>query len=217
MARTVWQKLAIAAKIGGWISTMPWISLQAAIQHVLQEKDIITQEKQLLEWRKRKQEELTSVTIVGTLIASAVTGSIQWSSLSTTHWVVAAFWYSTLLFSLISVIIAFYLTILLSNFAVNVDGNKILLQVLQKKNDPTKSRWWSLFALQMPIMLLSYALIMYVAGLSLMVIRPLWNDPWGDYHLVAIFYCVALVLAIFGCAAVCHFIYVHNDEVLKFD
>ncbi len=64
MARTVWQKLAIAAKIGGRISTMPWISLQAAIQHVLQEKDIITQEKQLLEWRKRKQEELTSVTIV---------------------------------------------------------------------------------------------------------------------------------------------------------
>ncbi len=113
-----------------------------------------------------------------------MTGSIQWPSLSNTYWIVAAAWYSTLLFNLVSVIIAFYLTILLSNFAINANGNNILLRVLHKKNDPTKSRWGSLFALQMPIMLLSYALIMNVTSLSLMVIRPLWNDPWGDYHLV---------------------------------
>jgi hypothetical protein len=76
---------------------------------------------------------------------------------------------------------------MLSNFAINNDGNKILLEVLHKTKNPRKSRWASLFALQMPIMLLSYALIMYVLGLSLMVIRPLWNDPWGNSSLVYFF------------------------------
>jgi hypothetical protein len=86
-------------------------------------------------------------------------------------------------------------------------------------------------------MLLSYALIGYVLGLSLMVIRPLWNDPWGNGSLVrilttgdvacreeltielqiAIFYCVFLGVALLGGVAVSHFIYVKNEEVLKFD
>jgi hypothetical protein len=79
---------------------------------------------------------------------------------------------------------AFYLSILLSNFSINNDGNNILLKVLHKSKYPKKSRWASLFALQMPIMLLSYALIMYIIGLSLLVIRPLWNDPWGNSSFV---------------------------------
>ncbi|KAE9368909.1 hypothetical protein N431DRAFT_428640 [Stipitochalara longipes BDJ] len=196
---------------------MPWVCLQAPIEQILQEPDLIQQEKQLVEWQVRKNSELQMVSFAGTLIASAVTGSIQWSSLSTAHWFVAAAWYSTLLFSLMSVIMAFYLTILLSNFAIKSDGNAILLKALRKTNYQKKSRWASLFALQMPIMLLSYALIMYIVGLSLMVIRPLWTEPWGNSSFIAILYCVFLGLAILGSAVACYFIYVQNEEVLKFD
>ncbi len=85
-----------------------------------------------------------------------------------------------------SVVMAFYLTILLSNFAIKNDGNAILLKSLRKTKYQTESRWASLFALQMPIMLLSYALIMYIVGLSLMVIRPLWTEPWGNSCLVCL-------------------------------
>src|SRR4051812_22518727 len=78
-----------------------------------------------------------SLTNQGTLVASAVTGSIQWSTLSTAHWVVSAAWYSTLLFSLVSVVMAFYLSILFSNFAIHSDGNSILLKVLHKTKHQT--------------------------------------------------------------------------------
>lgn len=115
-----------------------------------------------------------------------MTGSIQWTSVSTAHWIVYAAWYSTLVLSLVSVMVAFYQSILLSNFAINTSGNKFLLAALRSSHDKTKARWASLFALQVPIMLLSYALISYIVGLALLVMRPIWNDPWGTNSLVRV-------------------------------
>ncbi|KAH0559487.1 hypothetical protein GP486_003995 [Trichoglossum hirsutum] len=184
MAGGVRKRVANVAKVAGWITTMPWICLQAAIEQILQEQDVIVQSKQLNDWRKRKNKELEMVTFAGTLIASAVTGSIQWSALGAAHWLVSAAWYSTLLFSLVSVIMAFYLSILLTNLSINNDGDSILLKALCRSGRQKKSRWTSLFALQMPIMLLSYALMMYIVGLSLLVIRPLWHEPWGNNSIV---------------------------------
>jgi hypothetical protein len=77
---------------------------------------------------------------------------------------------------------------------MNDGGNKALLSVLHKTGNPQHSGWVSLFALQVPIMLLSYALIMYVLGLSFMVVRPLWNDHWEKNSLVCILnLCNALI------------------------
>lgn len=121
----------------------------------------------------------------GTLIASVVVGSIQWGSLEAAHWVVWACWYGTLLLSLVSVMLAFYLSLLLSNFAINSRGINFLLEALHMPKNKMRARWASLFALQIPIMLLSYALIAYILGLGLLIIRPLWNDPWGPMSLVS--------------------------------
>ncbi len=114
MAGKVWEKVLHAFKIATWISTMPWVCLQAPIEQILREQDLIQQKKQLDEWQVRKNSELQMVSLAvshliaippattslnqmvtesllqGTLIASAVTGSIQWSSLSAAHWIVAA-------------------------------------------------------------------------------------------------------------------------------
>jgi hypothetical protein len=59
---------------------------------------------------------------------------------------------------------------------MNDGGNKALLSVLHKTGTPQHNGWVSLFALEVSIMLLSYAFIMYGLGLSFMVVRPLWND-----------------------------------------
>jgi hypothetical protein len=167
-----------------------------------------------------------------------VTGSVQWKSLDTAHWFVYSAWYGTLLLSLVSVMVAFYLSILLSNFGINTAGNTHLLTALQSTQNKKKARWGSLFALQVPIMLLSYSLIAYVVGLTLLVMRPLWTDPWGPstgvciitlpmslyrmsyerlMHLsqIAIGFSVFLFISITTFASVCHFIYVQNEEVLK--
>ncbi|KAH8665218.1 hypothetical protein BGZ60DRAFT_411003 [Tricladium varicosporioides] len=80
--------------------------------------------------------------------------------------------------------VAFYLSILLSNFAINPAGPKILLKTLHKRGNMRKARWGSLFALQLPLMMLSYSLIAYVIGLAVMVVQPLWSHPWEDRSLV---------------------------------
>jgi hypothetical protein len=128
----------------------------------------------------------------GTLIASVVVGSIQWGSLGTAHWVVWACWYETLILSLVSVMLAFYLSLLLSNFAINPLGDKLLLKALHLSKNNMKARWASLFALQVPIMLLSYSLIAYILGMALLVACPLWNDPWGPMSLVSHARCLSL-------------------------
>jgi hypothetical protein len=92
------------------------------------------------------------------------------------------------MFSLVSVMLAFYLSLLLSNFAINPAGNKLLLQALHMPKNKMKGRWASLFALQVPIMLLSYSLMLYLGGLGVLVIRPLWTEPWGPKSLVSFFY-----------------------------
>ncbi|RDL35949.1 uncharacterized protein BP5553_06561 [Venustampulla echinocandica] len=197
------------------ISTMPWMCLQAAIEQILQEDDALKQESRLLKWQTLKNSELLNVSFIGTLIASACTGSIQWSSLQTAHWIVSAAWYGTLVFSLMSVMVAFYLSILLSNFSINPSGPKLLLQTLHRSGNKRKARWGSLFALQLPLMLLSYSLIAYVIGLAVMVVQPLWSEPWGDKSLIAIFFLIFLTLSIGGFGAVCQFIYVQCEEVLE--
>jgi len=62
MAGKVMKNIAHAAKIVGWISTMPWVCLQAPIEQILQEQDIVLQKEQLNEWQTRKNSELEMVT-----------------------------------------------------------------------------------------------------------------------------------------------------------
>jgi hypothetical protein len=64
MPGTIWQKAVRLLKIAGWISTMPWVSLQAAVEQILQEDDDDTQQKQLKEWQVRKNAELMNVSFV---------------------------------------------------------------------------------------------------------------------------------------------------------
>jgi len=62
MPGRVWERAAHAAKVGGRISTMPWVCLQAAVEQILQEQDAIVQAKQLDDWQARKKSELEMVT-----------------------------------------------------------------------------------------------------------------------------------------------------------
>jgi surfactin synthase thioesterase subunit len=62
MPGRVWERVAHAAKVAGWVTTMPWVCLQAAIEQILQEQDVVVQAKQLNEWQTRKSSELEMVT-----------------------------------------------------------------------------------------------------------------------------------------------------------
>jgi hypothetical protein len=110
----------------------------------------------------------------GTIIASVVTGSLQWSSVEDGHWVVSGSWVGSLTLSLFCVVIAFHLSILMSTAEIHEDGKVKLMHALRgnRQTSPGKS---GVFVLQTPILLLSYSIISYLVGLAVLVIGPLWN------------------------------------------
>jgi hypothetical protein len=59
----IWKNIVYAAKMAGWMATMPWVSLQAPIEQLLQEPDALVQAKQLKEWQVRKKGELEMVAL----------------------------------------------------------------------------------------------------------------------------------------------------------
>jgi hypothetical protein len=62
MTGKVGKKVAHMAKVAGWITTMPWVCLEAAIEQILQEQNVAAQGKKLDEWQTRKNSELKMVT-----------------------------------------------------------------------------------------------------------------------------------------------------------
>lgn len=117
----------------------------------------------------------------GTVVASTVTASIQWDQAARYHWVIHGFWYGSLVLSLFSVIVAFHLTILLGTYELG-RGHQLIDALKQTVSD--KPKFSAMFIFQAPVMLLSYAIISYVVGLSVAVLRPLWTVPWNDEHKV---------------------------------
>ncbi|RDW93471.1 uncharacterized protein DSM5745_00793 [Aspergillus mulundensis] len=179
---------ARAAFIAWRLVTNPWFVMQRTVQRILDIDDPPRQTARLVRWQADKKVEYQYVGVVGSLVASSVSGSLQWaiSSSENTFWLVLAFWYGALALTLFCVIGAFYTSILVSSFDLRDDGNgdveRLLLSLRgQARNDedgggmngPPRRRM--LFVLQAPIMLLSYSILSYLVGLLLWIVAPLWR------------------------------------------
>jgi len=81
--------------------------------------------------------------------------------------------------SIFCIITAFHLCIFVTAYETNEQGKEHLLDMLQGR-DARVPRLLSLYILQIPIMLLSYATISYAVGLSVLVLQPLWSFEWND-------------------------------------
>lgn len=119
-----------------------------------------------------------------------VTASIQWTQVSSAHWSVLASWYGALVLSLFSLIIALHLSILFATLEAYLPDIKpsFTHSGLRQPRRPLM-----LYALQSHILLLSYGIISYVIGLSVMLLRPLWTLEWGDESRVRVFQNVAIL------------------------
>ncbi|KAL4911371.1 hypothetical protein BDW74DRAFT_172834 [Aspergillus multicolor] len=117
-----------------------------------------------------------------------------------TFWLILAFWYGALAFTLFCVIGAFYTSILLSDFDLrddeNGDAERLLLALrgeVKREHDDSRRNHGSrgranglprrrmLFLLQAPIMLLSYSILSYLVGLLLWIVAPLWRVGVFDH------------------------------------
>lgn len=112
------------------------------------------------------------------MIVSAVCSSFSWNRLEQAHWVASAAWYGSVVLSTTSVIEAFHLSIFLSDAEVGGYTDKLLREKLFGSSE--KAKPFALYALQIPIMMLSWSLISYMTGLSLLVCEAWWSTAVGS-------------------------------------
>ena len=55
-----------------------------------------------------------------------------------------------------------------------------LLRMVRHEKHAARPSMLCLYILQVPMMLLSYSIISYIVGLGVLVLRPLWLEPWGS-------------------------------------
>ncbi|KAK6330694.1 hypothetical protein TWF718_002894 [Orbilia javanica] len=193
-------------KLGTWILTHPWHCLYASFTAGIWDN---TDEDphRINAWIESKKKELAEAGICATIVGAAITASIQWNQTYDAHWSVLGFWYGALLLSLFSVIISFHMGIYLSSIPLRARSAASRDEPEEAPDTASPSmtgsnwsyrsamarktkfgKYASLWILQTPTQMLSYSIISYVLGLSVMVISRLWEGPWGDDSKIALLY-----------------------------
>ncbi|RVD90327.1 uncharacterized protein DFL_001299 [Arthrobotrys flagrans] len=122
---------------------------------------------------------------LSTIVGAAITASIQWNQTYDAHWSVLGFWYGALLLSLFSVVICFHLGIYLSSIPLRAPDRSYRFAIA---GNTKFGQYANLWVLQTPTQLLSYSIISYVLGLSVMIISKLWDGPWSNDSKIALLY-----------------------------
>ena len=111
------------------------------------------------------------------MVFASIIQGFSWDQMSSTHWIVPASWYLSILFSLFSVILGAQQTVLIDMRRKSHDN---LLGPRQKLcptasfggKDERQPQWALVLAWQGPLMFLSYSLVMFLVGLTAYVITP---------------------------------------------
>ena len=158
---------------------MPNYCTHYTIQQLINIEDQIQRSQSVLVWEENEKSQLNFVAVAATLVASVVGQSLAWPQASDTHWMVTVLWYGSLFMSLWCVIIAFHLSMLFSAFDVRSDRAGALLNMLKRrgKDEPRKHHLW---VLGTPIALFSWAVISYMIGLAVLILRPFWTAAWNQ-------------------------------------
>jgi len=135
-----------------------------------------------------------------------VIGSFSWTGIKDAYWLASAFWFSSLILSILGILLpAQQITVLRllgkpsasSKHALNTteEIRRFLPLFLTKKEEPSprtglypgsnelgewRPRWKMVFTWQCPIMFMSYSVCFFSAGLTIYVCTPLIRrDSWS--------------------------------------
>ena len=112
--------------------------------------------------------------IQGAILFAATVASLSWSTVSTSHWSGPALWYAAILLSLTSVILGGQQAWLspLSISTQNADMFKHKFRARRRR---------ALIAWQAPMMCLCYSIVLFLAGLTVVIVSPFAsNRTWGE-------------------------------------
>ena len=137
------------------------------------------------------------------ILAAAVIGSFSWEPSSDAYWLAPAFWYCSLVLSILAIILSTQQIAVLdlltarrgkgtpisSNAEIRSYLPLMLTQINRNEremgieNDDLgtwKPRWKMVFTWQCPTMFLAYSVLFFLGGLTLFVCTPLIRrKPWG--------------------------------------
>lgn len=99
--------------------------------------------------------------------------------MDTTHWIVHAFWYNSIVMSIVSAVMTFQQSSALGCILAKVQ-NHYRLDVALLKGASKKPSRQAVFVLQAPIQLLMYSISVYLLGLIMSIIYPVAREPFGN-------------------------------------
>ncbi|CEO60960.1 hypothetical protein PMG11_05396 [Penicillium brasilianum] len=115
-----------------YILTAPWQTWKVAVHQILLMPEHSTDRVTIMNlWRKNRKTEYSTVTIVGTILASVAITSVNGTEAAASHWTVLAFWHGTLTCSIFAVLIAFYLGVFIDMCETCMEGVPNLLQAIR--------------------------------------------------------------------------------------
>ncbi|MCJ1235150.1 hypothetical protein MMC14_003116 [Varicellaria rhodocarpa] len=179
-----------------------WPSMYDPVKSLLNAPDETEAEKLTERWMKAKLKELNYVGLTAALISGVVIGSFSTYSAPSDPWTTHALWLSALLLALTSISIATQQSIGLNRLSSNENGLYKIRRLLgednpryhpydrglyvsdneQSKEPRVRIRKSQLWIWQTPVMLLNFALLLYIIGLMTAVFsravaaRGDWSD-----------------------------------------
>ncbi|PLB46192.1 hypothetical protein P170DRAFT_479110 [Aspergillus steynii IBT 23096] len=143
-------------------------------------------------WVETKITELNFMSAIGTFIASVIATSLGWPGMDKTHWVVSAFWYNAIVMAVVSAVMAFQQSSGLGCVRAKITSEHRLDEALMRGSVQQKPSRAAVFVLQAPVQILSYSVMIYLAGLVVFLIHPVGSHAFEDKEVKIAIFCGAL-------------------------
>ncbi|KPI39938.1 uncharacterized protein AB675_11377 [Cyphellophora attinorum] len=170
----------------------------------------------LREWSDIKVEESKYIQIAGGFLFTTVASCLTWNSTETSHWTGPALFYASTVFALVAIISGSQQLWILPRVDAspsNSDAGKkrreeLVSFIARLSNDEGGPKSKYVFALQTPIMLLTFSVMAFLAGLCAVVYSPLAARlAWDDDAKTAVLFTIASIVAGGAFAAGSTFVY----------
>ena len=157
------------------------------IRRILDTTNEIELRKELQKWSRYKNHEAGYVQVFGAVIFASVSSCLSWDAVNRSHWSGPALWACCIVLALACILTGAQQCLVLPDAETlasltleEVESMRLSFTGRAKPLD--KPGVCTLFAWQIPMMLLSYAVICFLAGLCSVVLSPLARNPhWsGD-------------------------------------
>ncbi|KAF2233291.1 hypothetical protein EV356DRAFT_213313 [Viridothelium virens] len=172
--RTLWNGFIALTRLG--ILFNPWSTSSSLVEDLLNIESEAEADFLMERWKTQKLEELSLVALVSTLISGLISASFSWKLMQDQPTAASSCWYSSLLLSVVAITSALQQSNNLRKITAGTKGNRNLRQLLDRDfsslapEDGRRKESQALhFVFQTPIMLLNFAIDLYIVGLLILV------------------------------------------------